>query len=294
MNRLSIGVQSFHDDELRALDRLHTAQHAREAFAAARAAGFDNVNVDLIFGLPEQPLERWQETLEQAVALSPDHLSCYALTVEDGTPLANSVARGRTRAPDGDAQADHYEWTRDRLARAGYEQYEISNWSRPGRRCRHNLVYWEAREYLGLGAGAHSYLDGVRFSTAKLPQQYQSLVDESFDARSSDGDAPMRQVVSGETITPELAMSDALILGLRLIDGIDLAAFRDRFGVDALEAFDDQLREPLAAELVEVARRTPAVKRARPAALERSVCAAVTGLGLRKLDRGGQMAASRP
>jgi oxygen-independent coproporphyrinogen-3 oxidase len=251
VNRLSIGVQSFHDDELRALDRLHNAQHARDAFAAARAAGFDNVNIDLIFGLPEQPLERWQQTLEQAIALSPDHLSCYALTVEDGTPLANAVERGRTPAPDGDAQADHYEWTRERLARAGYQQYEISNWSRPLRRCRHNLIYWQAREYLGLGAGAHSYLDGVRFSTAKLPQQYQTLVDESFDARSSDGDVPMRQVVSGETITRELAMVDALVLGLRLIEGVDLASFRDRFGVDALDAFSEQLDVPLSARLVE-------------------------------------------
>jgi oxygen-independent coproporphyrinogen-3 oxidase len=251
VNRLSIGVQSFHDDELRALDRLHSAQHARDAFAASRAAGFDNVNIDLIFGLPEQPLERWQQTLEQAVALSPDHLSCYALTVEDGTPLANAVARGRTPAPDGDAQADHYEWTRDRSSRAGYQQYEISNWSRLGRRCRHNLIYWQAREYLGLGAGAHSYLDGVRFSTAKLPQQYQTLVDESFDARSSDGDAPMRQVVSGETITRELAMVDVLVLGLRLIEGVDLAAFRDRFGVDALDGFSEQLDVPLSARLVE-------------------------------------------
>jgi oxygen-independent coproporphyrinogen-3 oxidase len=252
VNRLSIGVQSFHDDELRTLDRLHTAQHALDAFAAARAAGFDNISIDLIFGLPEQSLERWQETLEQAVALAPVHLSCYALTVEEETPLANAISRGRTRAPDGDAQADHYEWTRDRLERAGYEQYEISNWSRPGRRCRHNLIYWEAREYLGLGAGAHSHLDGVRFSTAKLPQAYQSLVDESFEARSIDGDAPMRQVVSGETITRELAMADALILGLRLNDGINLAKFRERFAVDAMEQFAGQLSEPLAAGLVEI------------------------------------------
>ncbi len=252
VNRLSIGVQSFHDDELRALDRLHSAEQARGAFAAARAAGFDNLNVDLIFGLPEQPIERWQQTLEQAIALAPEHLSCYALTVEEGTPLARDVARGRTPAPDADAQADHYEWTQQRLADAGYEHYEISNWARPGRRCRHNLIYWEAREYLGLGAGAHSHLDGVRFANAKLPQQYQSLVDESCQAsEGGGGDTPMRQVVSGETLTPELATADALILGLRLIEGIDLARFETRFGADPLDLYGGRLREPLEAGLLE-------------------------------------------
>ena len=118
-------------------------------------------------------------------------------------------------------QADHYEWTQERLARAGYEHYEISNWARPGRRCRHNLVYWQNREYLGLGAGAHSFLNGVRFSTVLLPNRYVELVDESVAARD-DGGGTMRHVVGAETITPELSMADTLILGLRLIDGIDL------------------------------------------------------------------------
>jgi oxygen-independent coproporphyrinogen-3 oxidase len=229
INRLSIGVQSLHDDELRALDRLHSAEDARTAYSAARAAGFRNVNLDLIFGLPEQPIERWQATLDEALELRPEHLSLYALTVEEGTPLANAVARGRTPAPDPDAQADQYEWTVERLARAGYEQYEISNWSLPGFRCRHNITYWDCREYLGLGAGAHSYLNGVRFSTAKLPQAYVLLVEESYLAAQASacqedgGDTPMRQVVSGETVTPELAMSDTLVLGLRMVDGVRVA-----------------------------------------------------------------------
>jgi oxygen-independent coproporphyrinogen-3 oxidase len=253
VNRLSIGVQSFHDDELRALDRIHSAQDAKEAFRAARAAGFDNVNLDLIYGLPEQPLERWQESAEQALALAPEHLSLYALTVEEGTPLARNVARGRTPAPDPDMQAEQYEWTQDRLAHAGYEHYEISNWARPGRRCRHNLTYWRCGEYLGLGAGAHSYLDGVRFATAALPQQYLSLVGESWQAaESGEGDTPMRQVVSGETITPELAMSDTLVLGLRLIEGVSLASFRERFGVDTLDAYRDRLAEPFEWGLLEI------------------------------------------
>ena len=254
LNRLSLGVQSFHDDELRSLDRIHSAEDARQAFRAARAAGFDNVNLDLIFGLPEQPMERWQQSVEDALALGPEHLSLYALTVEQGTPLARDVERGRTPPTDPDAQADQYEWTQERLARAGYDQYEISNWSLPGRRCQHNLTYWECREYLALGAGAHSYLDGVRFANAASPTQYLSLVEESWQAAQRDGDdTPMRQVISGETITPPLAMSDTLILGLRLNEGVSLAVFRNRFAVEMMDAFGERLQEPLATGLVEVA-----------------------------------------
>ena len=147
------------------------------------------MNLDLIYGLPEQPLAAWQRNLEEALALAPEHLSLYALTVEDGTPLARDVARGRVPAPDPDMQAEHYEWTQERLARAGYEHYEISNWARPGFRCKHNLVYWQNREYLGLGAGAHSFLNGVRFSTVLLPNRYAELVDESVAAQADGGGA---------------------------------------------------------------------------------------------------------
>jgi oxygen-independent coproporphyrinogen-3 oxidase len=249
-NRLSIGVQSFHDDELRALDRIHSADDARAAYRAARAAGFDNINLDLIFGLPEQPMERWQASVEQALSLGPEHLSLYALTVEEGTPLARDVALGRTPAPDPDMQADHYEWTCERLASAGYEQYEISNWSKPGYRCRHNLTYWHCREYLGLGAGAHSYLNGVRFAVAAAPSIYLTLVQQSWE-EAREGAAKMRQVVSGETVTKELAISDALILGLRLNDGVSATAFRERFGVELDAAIGDRLADPLEAGLLE-------------------------------------------
>lgn len=252
-SRLSIGVQSFHDDELRAIDRLHSADDARAAFRAARAAGFENVNLDLMFGLPEQPIERWQQSVEEALALAPEHLSLYALTVEEGTPLARDVDRGRTPAPDPDNQADHYEWTRARLANAGYEHYEISNWARAGRRCAHNLTYWQNREYLGLGAGAHSYLDGVRFAVVAAPAQHMSLVDQSWrEANENEGAARMQHIVAGEQITPELAMSDELILGLRLLDGVGRARFRERYGIEMMDAFAAQLTEPIALGLVEV------------------------------------------
>lgn len=251
-NRLSIGVQSFHDDELRSLDRIHSAEDAKSAYRAARSAGFENVNLDLIFGLPEQPLDRWRQSVEQALALGPEHLSLYALTVEEGTPLARDVAIGRTPAPDIDMQADHFEWTIERLAATEYEYYEISNWARPGYRSRHNLTYWQCGDYLGLGAGAHSYLDGTRFAVAASPSQYLSLVEQSWrEAEDGDGKTPMRQVVSGETITPELAMADTLILGLRLVEGVSVDGFRARFGKEPHEFYGDKLAEPVAAGLLE-------------------------------------------
>jgi oxygen-independent coproporphyrinogen-3 oxidase len=241
-NRLSIGVQSFDDEELVMLDRIHSGDDARAAYAAARDAGFANVNLDFIYGLPEQPIGKWQRTLDEAIAMQSDHLSLYALTVEEGTPLARDVARGRVSAPDPDMQAEQYEWTQDRLASAGYEQYEISNWCRPGYRCRHNLVYWQNREYLGLGAGAHSFLDGVRFSTVLLPNRYVELVDESAAAAASDH-AEMRHVVGAESISPELSMADTLILGLRLNDGVDPAAFRARYQRELDDVYGGVLSE---------------------------------------------------
>ncbi len=252
-SRLSLGVQSFHDDELRALGRRHSARQAREACRAAREAGFSNINLDLIFGLPEQPLGRWQRSLEEALSFEPDHLSLYALTVEEGTPLGLDISSGRTSAPDPDVQADHYEWAQERLARAGYEHYEISNWARPGFRCLHNMTYWECGEYLGLGAGAHSFLSGTRFANVSSPEGYISLVRKSLpEAAMGSLGAPMLQVVSREEITPELAVADALILGLRLVHGLDLVEFRRRFGEGALGVFGGQLREPFEFGLLEI------------------------------------------
>ncbi len=253
-NRLSIGVQSFDDDELKQLDRIHSGDQARDAYASARAAGFDNVNLDLIYGLPEQPMENWRRSLETALALGPEHLSLYALTVEEGTPLARDVARGRVPPPDADAQAEQYEWTEERLARAGYEHYEISNWARPGRRCRHNLIYWQNREYLGLGAGAHSFLNGVRFSTVLLPNRYEELVDESVAARAN-GSGEMRHIAGAEAITPELSMADTLILGLRLNDGVDAATFESRYGRSMESVYGDVLNEFIGYGLLERADR---------------------------------------
>jgi len=247
VNRLSFGVQSFHDDELKSLDRIHTAAEAVEGYRWAREAGFQRINLDFIYGLAEQPLLHWQATLEQAIALEPDHLSLYALTVEEGTKLAYDVDQGRVPEPDPDVQAEMYEWAMDRLDRAGYRQYEISNWAKLGEECRHNLVYWRNGEWLGLGAGAHSHWAGHRFANVYSPKQY---VDRMAKAASVDTSllAPellsaMPQVSFVEPQKPETAMSDTAILALRLNEGLDVPAFEHRFGMTLDAAYGPALAE---------------------------------------------------
>ena len=237
VNRLSMGVQSLQPDELALLERLHTPERVFEAVRDARVAGFDNLNLDLIFGIMGQPLERWQDTLERILDLQPEHLSCYALTVEPGTALYYQVTKGLIEEPDPDIAADQYEWTRERLARAGYVQYEISNWAKPGRECRHNLVYWRAEPYLGLGAGAHSFFVGRRMANVDAPNRYVDAVNESWDERQSTGRGELRQIAGGETPDEVTLRADAMILGLRLMRGVDLAEFAARFGISADDAF---------------------------------------------------------
>jgi oxygen-independent coproporphyrinogen-3 oxidase len=225
--RLSMGVQSFDPLVLRALERVHSADSARAAFAAARAAGFDDVNLDLIYGADGETLASWRRTLDETVALGPEHVSAYALTIEPATALGRAVAAGRTPAPDGDLQAEMYVVACELLAEAGYEHYEVSNWAKPGRRCVHNLGYWQGRPYLGLGAGAHSFRDGRRWWNVRPPQHYMDLV--------AAGELP---VGGDERLTPEDRNLERLLLGLRLADGVPEAwvvpEAADRFVAEGL------------------------------------------------------------
>jgi oxygen-independent coproporphyrinogen-3 oxidase len=254
-NRLSLGVQSFQDDELHLLGRVHSAAEACEAYRAARRAGFENVNLDLIYGLPGQSLAAWRSTLAEAIALRPEHLSLYALTLEEGTPLAADVARGRRSAPDPDLAADMYLWAGEALAAADYDQYEISNWALPGHRCRHNLVYWRNQPYLGLGAGAHSCLSGFRFAAVRDPRAYIREVVATGAEPSPDGLAvfltSLRHLESVVRVTDAGAMAETAILGLRLVEGVSLAAFRRRFGVDLLSVYGPAVAELTALGLLE-------------------------------------------
>ena len=218
INRLSMGVQSFDDTLLRRIGRIHTAAQARDAYDRARRAGFDNINLDLIFGLPGQDLTHWGRTLVEMVALAPDHVSAYSLIVEEHTPLWAAGEAGRETVPGEDEVAAQYELARERLAAAGYAQYEISNWTR-GKPCRHNLVYWRAEEYLGFGPGAAGYWANRRYTTILRPHEYIK--------RLAAGDTP---IAGAEWIGRPLAMGEFMMLGLRTLDGVALADFAARFG----------------------------------------------------------------
>lgn len=211
VNRLSIGVQSFDPAVLEALERIHGPESARAAYRAARAAGFETVNLDLIYGANGETIESSRRTLEEAIDLGPEHLSCYALTIEPATPLGRKVAAGLIPAPDPDLQADMYALACERLAAAGYEHYEVSNWAIPGRRCLHNMGYWEGRPYLGLGAGAHSYRDGRRWWNVRPPQQYMEMV------------AARELPIGGdEQLTDQERRMERMLLGLRTADGVPI------------------------------------------------------------------------
>jgi oxygen-independent coproporphyrinogen-3 oxidase len=257
VNRLSLGLQSFHDDELAMLGRIHTAAQAREAYQTARRAGFDNVNLDLIYGLPRQTMAAWQYSVREAVALRPDHLSLYALTLEEGTPLADDVAGSRLPPPDADLAADLYVWAEEALAAAGYRHYEISNWALPDRRCRHNLACWLSEPYLGFGAGAHSSFGGFRFANVKDPRRYVALAEESAraGARLAEGLpallAGLRHVAFAEQIMTARAMAETVVLGLRLIEGLPLVEFRSRFGQELMSVYGAQVQELEALGLLE-------------------------------------------
>jgi putative oxygen-independent coproporphyrinogen III oxidase len=209
VGRLSLGVQSFDRMVLSALERIHSPESALAAFAAARRAGFTNVNVDLIYGANSETVESWKRTLEEAVSLRPEHLSCYALTIEPATSLGRQVAAGLIPPPDPDLQADMYDLACDALRDAGYEHYEVSNWAVPGHRSVHNMGYWEGRPYLGLGAGAHSYRDGLRWWDVRPPQQYMAML--------ARGQKP---VGGSERPTTDERRLERLLLGLRVADGI--------------------------------------------------------------------------
>jgi putative oxygen-independent coproporphyrinogen III oxidase len=176
-SRVSMGAQSFDVHVLAALERVHSPDSVRSAFAAARAAGYENVNLDLIYGAHGETLASWERTLRETIALGPEHVSAYALTVEPATPLGRKVAAGLVPAPDADLQADMFEAACATLASAGYVHYEVSNWAKPGFECRHNLGYWERRPYVGLGAGAHSFRDETRWWNLRPPEQYMAAVE---------------------------------------------------------------------------------------------------------------------
>jgi len=244
-NRLSIGVQSFDDVVLSRIGRIHSSDDAREAFNMGRQAGFENISIDLMYALPGQTLSEWQHTLEAALSLGPEHISLYELTVEEGTVFGNLKKKCLIRLPDEDLQIDMYMLAIKMLTSAGYEHYEISNFALPGRRSRHNMAYWRNEPYYGFGAGASGYLAGIRYTNIKAPAAYieslrlgKSVVDTS------------------EALSGRQEMGETVMLGLRMLDGMDLNAFASRFGISLKDAYPTELAELEEKGLVELTEST--------------------------------------
>ena len=252
INRLSIGVQSFDDNLLNTLGRRHDAADAAHAYRQATDAGFENISIDLMYGLPYQNIQQWQSTLTQALELTPPHISMYCLTLEGGTPMERWVDQGSMPTPDADLAADMYLMAQDEMRHGGYRHYEISNWAQPGKRSRHNLTYWRNDPYLGVGPGAHSYLGDCRFSAIKSPRKYihrlQRLSPDSCDAPMQS--MPMRAMIRSvpvvdeiEQIDTPLEMAETMMMGLRLDEGIAIAGFKDRFGKPPSHFYAETINE---------------------------------------------------
>ena len=235
VNRLNLGLQSIDDARLRFLGRIHTARQGREAYRLARDAGFDNVGLDLIYGLPGQTLGQWAPELEAVADFQAEHLSCYTLTLEEGTPLAVDVEKGRVDAPDEARVGELFAHTVKWLNHHGYRQYEISNFARvnggdgPDRRSRHNRKYWLFAPYLGFGPSAHSFANGRRWWNR-----------QDLDRYLADLDAGQTPVADAETLTHEQQMIEFIYLGLRQTDGIDTVEYQRRFGGDFFKRYGDR------------------------------------------------------
>jgi oxygen-independent coproporphyrinogen-3 oxidase len=249
VNRLSLGAQSAQPSELRLLERAHSFADVAAAVRRARQAGFENLNLDLIFGLPLQTLSAWRDTLERTLDLGPDHLSLYALSLEHGTPLRAWVERGLVAAPDPDLAAEMYEYAADRLAQEGLLQYEISNWAKDGRAdgdrdvpafaCRHNLQYWRNLPYLGIGAGAHGCALGWRYANVRGPKAYIDRIGEG----SAEAGPWSPAVVERVKLDDSAAMDETMLLGFRLTrEGIRPGRFRERFGQEVEARYGPALR----------------------------------------------------
>jgi putative oxygen-independent coproporphyrinogen III oxidase len=239
-NRVSIGVQSLAEHVLRGLGRTHSAECALAAIHAARRAGFVNVNADLIYGSPWEGERDWLRSLEGLIEAGPHHISAYALTVENGTPLATLVATGRAADVDPDVQAARHAAAEDLLTAAGYGRYEVSNWAAPGRECRHNVLYWCAGDYAGFGAGAHGHLGGRRFWSVRRPRDFIELAASGVSTEAGF-----------EVLGPSERAGETLMLGLRLASGIDEASFAVKYGAGELAARASTIRELVAAGLLE-------------------------------------------
>lgn len=232
VNRLSFGLQAMQDETLKQLGRIHSVTEFLESYHLARDGGFENINIDLIFALPEQTMEMWHDTLNGVIALAPDHISAYNLVMEEATPFYESWQAGELHLPTEDIEADMFQYTIKTLTMHGYEHYEICNFAKPDRHARHNLVYWNNRPCIGLGAGAWGYINGVRYSNIRGIAPYIKQL--------SDRNKP---IADTERLTGHAEKAETLMLALRKREGISVEAYQDRFGEEIEVVFGSVLKK---------------------------------------------------
>jgi len=232
VNRLSLGAQSFNNLFLKKLGRIHNTQEIIDSYYLAREAGFNNISIDIMFALPDQITEDIQDTLKKALSLKPDHFSLYNLTIKPGTEYYKEYKRGKLKLPDEDEEFDMYNWAINYLEENGFEHYEIANFARPHKRSKHNLIYWQNRPYLGIGAGAYSFIRGYRYMNYENPSRYIKEV--------MSGKLP---VDNGEKLSLRKRMTETIILGLRTKDGISYKKFKKRFKVNINDIFHKQIKK---------------------------------------------------
>lgn len=240
VNRISFGVQSFNDQELKRIGRIHSAQEAVQAVSMAKTSGFGNISIDLMYGLPGQNAENWQKNLETAISLDLKHLSLYQLTVEDQTPLATLVSEGRLQMPDEDEIAAMEDITAELTAENGLSQYEISNYAQAGYQCRHNITYWQNRDYFGVGAGAVSCLQGIRKQNMTNPETFCHLMDKGKSI-----------VMEEEKLNPEASFRETVVMGLRMNRGVSKKELEKRYGMDFENYYDKVFHQLIADNLLE-------------------------------------------
>ncbi len=243
VNRLSLGIQSLNDRLLSTLGRIHNRKEALDAYESAREAGFQNIGIDLIHSKPGESLPDWEGDLKEAISLRPEHISAYNLTVEEETHFFHQQEKGLLALPKEEEQVAMFLETERILGNAGYEHYEVSNYALPGFRSRHNQIYWKGGEYLGLGVSAHSYIKkdwGIRQANTSNLEEYFKLIKEKGNA-----------IIEEEALTKEKAMGEAVFLGLRMMEGIDLSYFKDRFGIGIDAAYPDAVKDLMEDGLLE-------------------------------------------
>ncbi|MHC4308126.1 MAG: radical SAM family heme chaperone HemW, partial [Planctomycetota bacterium] len=239
VDRISIGIQSFNDQYLKLLGRIHSANEAKDIFINLRGKGFNNISIDLIYGYPDQTLNEWKKDLRECCELDPEHISAYCLTYEQGTPIVEMIDSGILKKLSEEEELKMYEFTNDFLSDKGYNHYEISNFAKEDKECRHNTVYWENREYIGIGTGAFSYVNGERYCNIKNVNEYVSSVKSK-----------KKLICFSEKLPQKQRASEILIMALRMTSGISKKEFIQRSGFDLNELFEKQLNNLTQAGLI--------------------------------------------